>query len=96
LINETVWVSSLAELTKIFDGTLVKQFSRREDDSTFDPAEVEAWKAELVNITASQFAQSTLHIHCRSITQQHPKSREEHPCTQICTWDVWRLLGFLG
>jgi hypothetical protein len=53
-------VSSPAELTKIFDGTLVKQFSRREDGSTFDPAEVEAWEAELVRIKcSSQIAQST-------------------------------------
>jgi hypothetical protein len=62
LINETVWVSSLAELTKIFDGTSVRQFSRREDDSTFDPAEVEAWKAELVHIAVSGKSVRAEHI----------------------------------
>jgi hypothetical protein len=68
-------VSSLAELTEIFDGTLVKQFSRRKDGSTFDPAEVEAWEAELVHIAASQFAQSTFTAdQIRNDTQYRAKS----------------------
>jgi hypothetical protein len=85
LINETARASSPAELTEIFDGTLVKQFSRRKDGSTFDPAEVEAWEAELVHIAASQFSQSTSTADQIRNAQRHPISREEPPCTQICT-----------
>jgi hypothetical protein len=39
LIDETVKVSSLDDLSNIFDKTFVKQFSRREDGGTFDPAD---------------------------------------------------------
>jgi hypothetical protein len=83
LIDETTVVSSFPDLTNIFEETFDNQYSRRGEGDTFDSAEREAWEAELKHITASQFGQSTF---TADHTQQHPKSREERTCTQICTW----------
>jgi hypothetical protein len=39
-------------------GRSFKRFNRRKEGSTYDPAEVEAWKGELKYITPGQYAQS--------------------------------------